>query len=234
MLSDVDLAAALESGELVVDPMEPHQLQPASIDLRLSDTFLLLPVQHPIMPSFIDPLDPPSEPMRRRVVGNGGKFPLEAGTFVLACTIETVGLSRGLAGVVAGKSSLARQGLVTESAGFVDPSFTGQLTLELFNMTDRTILLTPGMLICQLVVHRLDAPCLHGYGSRKVGSHYQGQRGPTPSRSHQGGGKRWRAPTPSSHSKSTAPCATNGSPPSEPGPFTMPLTTDSTSTGHDS
>jgi dCTP deaminase len=214
MLSDVDLAAALESGELVVDPMEPHQLQPASIDLRLDDTFLMLPAQHPIMPSFIDPLDPPQEPMRRRVVVATQKFPLEAGTFVLACTVETISLGRGLAGVIAGKSSLARQGLVTESAGFIDPLFGGQLTLELANLTDRTILLTPGMLICQLVVHRLDTPCLHGYGSKKAASHYQGQHGPTPSRSHQGRGKRWPERTRNNPSLSPASCVTLDSPPS--------------------
>lgn len=184
MLSDVDLAAALESGELVVDPMEPHQLQPASIDLRLDDTFLMLPAQHPIMPSFIDPLDPPQEPMRRRVVASGCRFPLEAGTFVLACTVETVELGHSLLGELAGKSSLARLGLIVEAAGLVDPSFAGQLTLELFNMTDRTILLTPGMRICQLKVSRLDSPCRRPYGSRGLGSRYQGQVGPTASRSH--------------------------------------------------
>lgn len=213
MLSDVDLAAALESGELVVDPMEPHQLQPASIDLRLDDTFLMLPVQHAMMPSYIDPLDPPQEPMRRRVVGNGGKFPLEAQSFVLACTVEAVTINRRFAGVIAGKSSLARHGLVVESAGFIDPGWTaGQLTLELANLTDRTILLTPGMLICQLVVHRLDTPCANSYGSAKVRSRYQGQRGPTPSRSHQSGGKRWRAPTLNSPSLSPASYVTLDSP----------------------
>jgi dCTP deaminase len=215
MLSDRDLEAALESGELVVDPIEPSQIQPASIDLRLDDTFLLLPVQHPMMPSYIDPCEPPLEPMRRRVVTKGCKFPLEAGTFVLACTVEMVGLGRGIAGVIAGKSSLARQGLITESAGFVDPGFSGQITCELANLTDRTILLTPGMLICQLVVHRLDSPCVNPYGSAKVRSKYQGQRGPTPSRSHQTGGKRWRAPTLSSPSLSPASSATRASPRSD-------------------
>lgn len=182
MLSDVDLAAALESGELVVDPMEPHQLQPASIDLRLDDTFLLLPVQHSMMPSYIDPLDPPLEPMLRRVVGSGGKFPLEG--FALGSTIETVAVGAGLVGELVGKSSLARLGLIVEAAGLVDPSFRGQLTLELFNMTDRAIFLTPGMLICQLTVSRLDSPCRRPYGSRGLASRYQGQLGPTASRSH--------------------------------------------------
>lgn len=184
MLSDVDLAAALESGELVVEPMEPHQLQPASIDLRLDDTFLMLPVQHAMMPSYIDPLDPPLEPMRRRVVGSGGKFPLEAGTFVLACTVEKVTMGPGLVGILAGKSSLARHGLQVECAGVVDPGFSGQLTCECFNQTDRTILLSPGMLIAQLMVHRLDATCRRPYGSRGLASRYQGQLGPTASRSH--------------------------------------------------
>jgi dCTP deaminase len=97
--------------------------------------------------------------------------------------------------VVAGKSSLARVGLLVESAGFVDPGFEGMIMLELANLTDRPIMLTPGMRICQLVVHRLDSPARHPYGSKKAGSHYQGQQGPTPSRMHQKGGPRCLEPT---------------------------------------
>jgi dCTP deaminase len=185
LLSDADLTAALDSGELEIDPLHAGQVQPASIDLRLADEFLELPEPDPLFPSYIDPLDPPSEEYRRRSVGAGDRYPLMPGTFALACTVETIRLGSSLAGVVAGKSSLARLGLVVESAGFVDPGFAGQITCELANLTDRPIMLSPGMRICQLVIHRLDSPCRHPYGCRRAGSHYQGQRGPTPSRMHQ-------------------------------------------------
>jgi dCTP deaminase len=187
VLSDYDLRKAIALGELDIDPLDAGNIQPASIDLRLSDEFSELPPEHTVFPGYTDPLAPPLEQPRHRTVEQGGQYPLSPGGFALASTVEVVTLSASLAGVVAGKSSLARVGLIVESAGFVDPGWSGQLTLELANLTDRTIMLTPGMLIAQLVVHRLDSPSQHPYGSTHAGSHYQGQRGPTPSRAYERG-----------------------------------------------
>jgi dCTP deaminase len=189
VLSDRDIRTAIDAGELVVDPLDPANIQPASIDLTLADEFLALRPDHPVFPGYVDPLSPPLEEHERKRVEPGRCYSLLPRGFALASTVETVTLSASLAGVVAGKSSLARCGLIVESAGFVDPSFSGQLTLELANLTDRTIMLTPGMLIAQLVVHRLDSPSQNPYGSKNAGSHYQGQRGPTPSRAFEKGGR---------------------------------------------
>lgn len=189
VLSDRDLRASIDSGELVIDPLDASNIQPASIDLTLADEFLALRPDHSIFPTYIDPLSPPTEQHERKRVEPDCCYPLAPHGFALASTVETVTLSTSLAGVVAGKSSLARVGLIVESAGFVDPYFSGQLTMELANLTDRTIMLTPGMLIAQLVVHRLDSPSRNPYGSKSAGSHYQGQRGPTPSRAHKRGGR---------------------------------------------
>src|ERR1700761_8987214 len=113
-------------------------------------------------------------------------FVLHPGEFVLGSTFEAVTLPDDLAGRLEGKSSLGRLGLLPHStAGFIDPGFTGHITLELSNVANLPITLWPGMKIGQLCILRLTSPAEHPYGSSRVGSKYQGQRGPTPSRSYQ-------------------------------------------------
>ena len=108
------------------------------------------------------------------------------GEFVLGSTLELCTLPDDLAGRLEGKSSLGRLGLLTHStAGFIDPGFSGHITLELSNVANLPITLWPGMKIGQLCLLRLTSPAEHPYGSAKAGSKYQGQRGPTPSRSYQ-------------------------------------------------
>src|SRR5687767_11708959 len=110
---------------------------------------------------------------------------LHPGEFVLASTYEAVTLPDDVAARLEGKSSLGRLGLLTHStAGFIDPGFSGHVTLELSNVATLPIKLWPGMKIGQLCFFRLSSPSEHPYGSEKYGSRYQGQRGPTPSRSH--------------------------------------------------
>ncbi len=110
---------------------------------------------------------------------------LHPGEFVLGSTFESVTLPDDLAGRLEGKSSLGRLGLLTHStAGFIDPGFTGHITLELSNVANLPITLWPGMKIGQLCLFRLSSPAERPYGSAGVGSRYQGQRGPTPSRAH--------------------------------------------------
>ena len=119
-------------------------------------------------------------------VADGQPFVLHPGEFVLASTLEVITLGDQLAGRLEGKSSLGRLGLLTHStAGFIDPGFSGHVTLELSNVANLPIRLWPGMKIGQLCIFRLSSPAEHPYGSAVYGSRYQGQRGPTPSRSWQ-------------------------------------------------
>jgi dCTP deaminase len=112
-------------------------------------------------------------------------FVLHPGEFVLGSTFEMVSLPDDLAGRLEGKSSLGRLGLLTHStAGFIDPGFTGHITLELSNVANLPITLWPGMKIGQLCLFRLSSAAEHPYGSAQAGSRYQGQRGPTPSRAY--------------------------------------------------
>ena len=118
-------------------------------------------------------------------VEDGQPFVLHPGEFVLASTLEVITLGDQLAGRLEGKSSLGRLGLLTHStAGFIDPGFSGHVTLELSNVANLPINLWPGMKIGQLCIFRLSSPAEHPYGAEVYGSRYQGQRGPTPSKSH--------------------------------------------------
>ncbi|MFG3711002.1 dCTP deaminase [Micromonospora sp. NPDC047730] len=183
LLSDRDLRQAIAEQRLAIDPFEPELIQPASIDLRLDRDLLLWPKIQPDEPYPV--VDPACEPkMLPFKIPEGWSFRLEPGQSVLACTVETVTLDHSLAGRFEGKSSIGRLSLATHiTAGFIDPGFSGQITLELVNHNPRPILLHPGMLIGQLCVLPMFTPAEHPYGSAAAGSRYNGQRGPTPSRS---------------------------------------------------
>ena len=161
LLSDRDINAGLDSGRIQLDPLDRDLIQPASIDVRLDRLF-----------HQVD-------------VGPDRPFVLHPGEFVLGATYELVTLGDDIAARLEGKSSLGRLGLLTHStAGFIDPGFSGHVTLELSNTATMPILLYPGMKIGQLCFFNLSSPAEHPYGSSGLGSHYQGQRGPTPSRTH--------------------------------------------------
>ncbi len=184
LLSDKDIRAEIDSGRVVLDPWDPDMVQPSSVDVRL-DKFFRLFDNHKY--PFIDPAAEQPDLTRLVEVGGGDDaFVLHPGEFVLASSYETVTLPDDLAARVEGKSSLGRLGLLTHAtAGFVDPGFSGHVTLELSNVATLPIKLYPGMKIGQLCFFRLSSPAEHPYGSGKYGSHYQGQRGPTASRSFQ-------------------------------------------------
>jgi dCTP deaminase len=158
-------------------------VQPSSVDVRL-DRFFRLFDNHKYQ--HIDPaLDQP-ELTRLVEVESSEAFVLHPGEFVLGATFEMVSLPDDVAARLEGKSSLGRLGLLTHStAGFIDPGFSGHVTLELSNVATLPITLWPGMKIGQLCFFRLSSPAEHPYGSEKYGSRYQGQRGPTASRSFQ-------------------------------------------------
>jgi len=181
LLSDRDIRAEVESGRVQLDPLDMGMIQPSSIDVRL-DKFFRLFDNHKY--PFIDPAEEQPDLTRGVEVGPGEPFILHPGEFVLGSTFELVTLPDDIAARLEGKSSLGRLGLLTHStAGFVDPGFSGHVTLELSNVATLPIKLWPGMKIGQLCFFRLSSPSEHPYGSDKYGSRYQGQRGPTASRS---------------------------------------------------
>jgi dCTP deaminase len=183
LLSDRDLRKELDDGRLELDPFELAMIQPSSIDVRLDRFFRVFDNTRY---THIDPSLQQDE--LTSLVENSDDedpFVLHPGEFVLGSTFESVRLPDDLAGRLEGKSSLGRLGLLTHStAGFIDPGFTGHITLELSNVANLPITLWPGMKIGQLCLFRLSSPAEHPYGSKQAGSRYQGQRGPTPSRAH--------------------------------------------------
>jgi dCTP deaminase len=182
LLSDRDIRAELEQGRVVLDPYDAALLQPSSFDVRLDRYFRLFD-NHKY--AVIDPAEHQPELTHLVETRHEDAFILHPGEFVLGSTFESVTLPDDIAARLEGKSSLGRLGLLTHStAGFVDPGFTGHITLELSNVATLPIKLWPGMKIGQLCFFRLSSPALKPYGSGDYASRYQGQRGPTASRSY--------------------------------------------------
>jgi len=183
LLSDRDIRAEIDGGRVRLEPYDEAMVQPSSIDVRLDKYFLLFDNhKYP----FIDPAEDQPDLTRLIEVERDEPLILHPGEFVLGSTFEIVTLPDDLAARLEGKSSLGRLGLLTHStAGFVDPGFSGHVTLELSNVATLPIKLWPGMKVGQLCFFRLSSPAENPYGSAKHGSRYQGQRGPTASRSFQ-------------------------------------------------
>jgi dCTP deaminase len=181
LLSDRDIRAEIAANRVGVEPFDEAMIQPSSVDVRL-DKFFRVFENHKY--SVIDPSSEQAE-LTREVISEGDEpFILHPGEFVLASTYEVITLPDDIAGRLEGKSSLGRLGLLTHStAGFIDPGFSGHITLELSNVANLPVKLFPGMKIGQLCLIKLSSPAEHPYGSEKYGSRYQGQRGPTASRS---------------------------------------------------
>ena len=182
LLSDRDIRAQLDAGRVLLDPSDPAMIQPSSVDVRIDRYFRLFDNhKYP----FIDPAEAQPELTRLVEVDPDEPFILHPGEFVLASTFEVVTLPDDVAARLEGKSSLGRLGLLTHStAGFIDPGFSGHVTLELSNVATLPIKLWPGMKIGQLCFFQLSSPAERPYGSAEYGSRYQGQRGPTASLSY--------------------------------------------------
>lgn len=179
ILSDIDIYQAIYEREFEISPADGKMFQPASIDVCLGDE---VSVFHNSRYTHIDPTQKQEELTETMEISDEG-FILHPGEFVLGCTLEKISLSSKLAGRIEGKSSLGRLGLMVHStAGFIDPGFNGQLTLEISNVNRLPIILYPGMRIGQLSLMRLTSKTKRPYGSVNLGSHYQGQMGPTASR----------------------------------------------------
>jgi dCTP deaminase len=182
IFSDRSIREALDEGRIGIDPLEPSYIQPSSVDLRVDSAFRVF--ENHKYP-HIDPREPQEDLTKLIEVQQGEPFILHPGEFVLGSTFERVRLGVDIVARLEGKSSLGRLGLLIHStAGFVDPGFDGYLTLELSNVANLPIAIYPGMKIGQISFYQMTTDADHPYGSGEAGSKYQGQRGPTPSRSH--------------------------------------------------
>jgi dCTP deaminase len=181
ILSDRDIRERLKQGDLLIEPLEDPdlQIQPASIDLRLHHSFVVLRASR--LPC-LDPRDIPADATERIDVSDGEAFVLHPGDFVLGSTVERVRIPPDLVARVEGRSSLGRLAIVVHAtAGFIDPGFEGQITLELSNLGRTAVKLYPGMRVSQVVLHQMKSPAERPYGTAR-GSKYQGQIGPVASR----------------------------------------------------
>jgi dCTP deaminase len=151
IVSDASLRRLLARGEIVVEPLEDYQIQPASIDLRLGDHFLK------VDESYV-------EIKREEIV-------IPPQSFLLAVTREFIRLPADITAFVEGRSSIGRIGLFIQNAGWVDPGFAGTITLELFNANRLPIRLAAGRRICQIVFARMDCPASRPYAGK-----YQNQK----------------------------------------------------------
>lgn len=186
MLSDRSILAALRDKSIILKPevaldsWVSNAVQPASIDVTLGNRLILFSENVEV----IDPDEYQAGLTYERYVADGSSYWIYPDEFILGTTAETLTINDTLSAEVTGKSSLARLGLMVHStAGFIDPGFSGKVTLEIKNLNRNPIRLYPGMKIGQFKFFRLDTTCLRPYGSPGLGSHYQGQSDVTASRS---------------------------------------------------
>jgi dCTP deaminase len=182
VLSDRDIRAEIEARRIVIDPFIPEAVQPSSVDLHLDRRFRVF--RNSRYP-YIDVREEQPELTELVEIGDDEPFILHPGEFVLGSTLERVELPNDLVARLEGKSSLGRLGLLIHStAGYVDPGWEGNLTLELSNVANLPITLYDGMKIGQISFQRLSSPVEVGYGDARIGSKYRGQRDPTASLYH--------------------------------------------------
>ncbi len=180
ILSDRTIKEEIAAGRIVIDPLDEACIQPSSVDLHI-DRYFRVFRNHTM--GLIDVKQNLEDLTELVEIPADDVFILHPGEFVLGSTLERVGLPDDLVARLEGKSSLGRLGLLIHStAGFVDAGWDGQLTLELSNVATLPITLYPGMKIGQISFIRMTTAADHPYGSGEVGSKYQGQRGPIPSR----------------------------------------------------
>lgn len=182
ILSDRSIRAEIDAGRLVIDPLDFGRLQPASIDLRLGDTFLVTATHSA---TVVDLTKDQTKLSHTITATRERPFILHPDEFVLGVTLENITLPNDLVGRLEGRSSVGRAGLLVHStAGYVDPGWSGRLTLELSNVATLPIALWPGLSVAQFSLARMTTPADHPYGSAGLRSKYMGQTGPTPTRYH--------------------------------------------------
>jgi len=183
IFSDRTIKAAMANTRITIDPYDESMVQPSSVDIRCDPKFRVFE-NHKY--ALIDPKAPQGDLTVGVTASEDDPFILHPGEFVLGSTLEVIGLADDIVARLEGKSSLGRLGLLIHStAGFIDPGFTGQVTLELSNVANLPIAIYPGMKIGQISFYQMTTPAEFPYGSPELGSKYQGQSGPTPSQMHQ-------------------------------------------------
>jgi dCTP deaminase len=184
ILSDRDIKAAIASGKVKIESSEPELLRhihASSMDLRLGNIFKVY--EHSRY-AILDPKNPQTFAQNMRIITVTGSDPfiVQPGEFVLGVTQETITVPDDLVVRVEGRSSLGRLGIIVHStAGFVDPGFSGTITLEISNLNRLPVALYPGMRVCQLAFEKMSSPAETPY-YKKPGSKYQGQVQPEESR----------------------------------------------------
>jgi dCTP deaminase len=180
VLSDRTIARLLDEGRIVIDPYDESLLQPSSVDVRVDRFFRVF---HNARYAYIDVKEPQEDLTELVEIDGERPFILHPGEFVLGSTLERIALPDDLVARLEGKSSLGRLGLLIHStAGFIDPGWDGHVTLELSNVANLPITIYHEMKIGQVSFMQLSEPTDNPYGSGELGSKYQGQMGPTPSR----------------------------------------------------
>lgn len=183
VLSDRTIKEQLAARRIVIDPLDEDAIQPASVDLRLDSAFRIFKVT---TRPYVDVREPVDDLTELVTISPEEPFVLQPAVFCLATTLETITLPDDIVARVDGRSSLGRLGLLVHAtAGYVDPGWTGKLTLELSNQSQMPIALYYGMRIAQISFLQLSSPVDRPYGAPGLGSKYQGQTGPTPSRIHE-------------------------------------------------
>mgnify|MGYP001827524823 CR=1 FL=1 len=183
IFSDRTIKEAIADGRITIDPYDETMVQPSSVDLRCDPNFRVFENhKYPV----IDPKAPHADLTTGVTATTEDPFILHPGEFVLGSTLEIEGLADDIVARLEGKSSLGRLGLLIHStAGFIDPGFQGQVTLELSNVANLPIAIYPGMKIGQISFYQMTTPADVPYGSPELGSKYQGHRGPRASQMHQ-------------------------------------------------
>lgn len=180
ILSDQSIREEIKADRIQIEPFDDSLIQPSSIDVRLDNKFRIFR-NHSL--GIIDVREEQPDLTQLIEIPEGDRFMLHPGEFALGATAECISLPDDLVARIEGKSSLGRLGLVIHStAGFIDAGFSGYVTLELANLATLPITLYPGMKIGQVSFLRMTTPASVPYGASALGSKYQGQRGPTPSR----------------------------------------------------
>jgi dCTP deaminase len=179
ILSDRDIVKRIKDKSLVIKPFKPNMVQPSTVDLTLHPKVLVF---NNYQTGLID-VRKKQDISKKVNMGKNGWFVVHPGEFILGSTVERVSIPKDLAAKLEGKSSLGRLGLIVHAtAGYVDPGFQGDLTLEISNISNLPIKLYAHMKIAQIAFHQMSSEVLSPYGRKKLGSKYQGQKDPTASK----------------------------------------------------